>query len=77
MIVLEALPKGTTFTQHYFISDILPHLDGEKLRYRRKKPGQEFFCTWTIQTVTTKRRSRENSKKNTLPEHRTYHIRQT
>jgi hypothetical protein len=43
LIVLEALPKGTTFTQHYFISDILPDLDGEKLRYRRKNPGQGFF----------------------------------
>jgi histone-lysine N-methyltransferase SETMAR len=42
LIVLEALPKGTTFTQHYFVSDILPHLDGEKLRYRRNNPGQEF-----------------------------------
>jgi histone-lysine N-methyltransferase SETMAR len=43
LIILEALPKGTTCTQHYFISDILPDLDGEKLRYRRKNPGHEFF----------------------------------
>jgi histone-lysine N-methyltransferase SETMAR len=43
LIVLEALPKGTTFTQHNFISDISPDLDGEKLRYRRKNPGQESF----------------------------------
>jgi hypothetical protein len=41
LIVLEALAKETTCTQHYFISDILPDLDGEKLRYRRKNPGQE------------------------------------
>jgi hypothetical protein len=27
LIVLEALPKGTTFPQHYFISDILADLD--------------------------------------------------
>jgi histone-lysine N-methyltransferase SETMAR len=43
LIVLKALPKRTTFTQHYFISDILPDLDREKLRYRRKNPGQGFF----------------------------------
>jgi histone-lysine N-methyltransferase SETMAR len=43
LTVLEALSKGTTFTQHYFISDILSDLDGEKLRYRRKNPGQGFF----------------------------------
>jgi hypothetical protein len=76
-IVLEALPKGTTCTQHYFISDILSDLDGEKLRYRRKNLGQVFSCTWTIQNVTTQRRSRENSKRNTSPEHHTHHIHQT
>jgi histone-lysine N-methyltransferase SETMAR len=43
LIVLESLPKWTTFTQNYFISDILPDLDSEKLRYRRKNPGQELF----------------------------------
>jgi histone-lysine N-methyltransferase SETMAR len=43
LIVLEALPRGTTCTQHYFISDILPDLDGEKLRSRRNNPGQELF----------------------------------
>jgi hypothetical protein len=32
LIVLEAVPKETTCTQHYFISDILPDLDGEKQR---------------------------------------------
>jgi histone-lysine N-methyltransferase SETMAR len=42
-IVLKALPKRTTSSQHYFISDIPPDLDGEKLRYRRKNPGNEFF----------------------------------
>jgi transposase len=43
LIVLKALPKRTTFTQHSFISDILPDFGREKLRYRRKNPGQEFF----------------------------------
>jgi histone-lysine N-methyltransferase SETMAR len=43
LIVLEVLPKETTCTQHYFISGILPDLDGEKLRYCRKNPRQEFF----------------------------------
>jgi hypothetical protein len=43
LIGLETLLKGTTFTQHYFISDILSNLDREKLRYRRKNPGQESF----------------------------------
>jgi hypothetical protein len=43
LIVLEALPKETTCTQHYFISDILPDLDSEKLRYPRTNPGQECF----------------------------------
>jgi hypothetical protein len=40
LIVLEALPKRTTFTQHYSISDILPDLDSEKPRDHRKSPGQ-------------------------------------
>jgi hypothetical protein len=43
LIVLEALPKGTTCIQHYVVSDILPDMDGEKLRYRRNNPGQAFF----------------------------------
>jgi histone-lysine N-methyltransferase SETMAR len=42
-IVLEPLTKGTKFTQHYFIEDIVPDLDSEKRRNRRKNPGQEFF----------------------------------
>jgi hypothetical protein len=41
LIVLEVLPKGTALTQHYFISDILPDLNSEKLRDRGKNPGQE------------------------------------
>jgi hypothetical protein len=47
LIVLEALPKGTTSPRHYFISRILPDLDGEKLRYRRKNQDENFSCTWT------------------------------
>jgi hypothetical protein len=43
LIILEALPKETAFTQHYFSSDILPDLDSEKLRCHRKNPGQELF----------------------------------
>jgi hypothetical protein len=31
LIVQEALPKGTTFTQHFFIADIFPDLDSENL----------------------------------------------
>jgi hypothetical protein len=42
VVVLEALPKEMICTQHDFISDILPDLDGEKLRYRRKNRGQEI-----------------------------------
>jgi hypothetical protein len=77
LIVLEPLPKGTTCTQHDFISDILPDLDGEKLRYRRKTQDKNCSCTWTIQNVEGQRRSRESFKRNTSPEHRTHHIRQT
>jgi hypothetical protein len=43
LIVLEALPKETTCTRYDFISDISLELDGLKLRYRRKNPGQDFF----------------------------------
>jgi histone-lysine N-methyltransferase SETMAR len=43
LIVLKALPKVTTCTHHYFTSDVLPDLDGEKLRYRRTNRGQAFF----------------------------------
>jgi hypothetical protein len=43
LIVLETLPKGTTFLQHYFIWDILPDLYEEKLSRPRKKLGQDFL----------------------------------
>jgi hypothetical protein len=42
-IVLDPLTKGTTWTQYYFISNILRDLDIETLRYRCKNPGQEIF----------------------------------
>jgi hypothetical protein len=42
LIALEAVPKGTTCTQQYFIWDIIPDLEGEKLRYRHRNSGREF-----------------------------------
>jgi hypothetical protein len=65
LIVLEALSKGTRFTQHYFISDILPDLDSEKLKCRRKNPGKGFFRHMDNSKVTAQRRLWINSRRNT------------
>jgi hypothetical protein len=43
-IVLNSLPQGQSFTQDYFISDIVPAFTKEKLRFRRHHPGVIFFC---------------------------------
>jgi hypothetical protein len=32
LIVLKGLPKETTCTQHYFVSNVLPDLDRQKLK---------------------------------------------
>jgi hypothetical protein len=43
LLVTEDLPKGQKYNQDYFISDILPELESEKMRYQRKKQGGTFF----------------------------------
>jgi hypothetical protein len=61
LLIPEYLPKGQKYNQDYFISDILPELKREKMRYERRKQGQLFSCTWTVQQVTTLGKPRENS----------------
>jgi hypothetical protein len=42
LLIAEYLPKGQKYGQVYFISDILPELEQEKMRYRRRKQGATF-----------------------------------
>jgi hypothetical protein len=39
---LNSLPQGQSFTQDYFISEIVPVFTKEKLRFRRHHPGVTF-----------------------------------
>jgi histone-lysine N-methyltransferase SETMAR len=43
LLIAEDLPKGQKYNQDYFISDILPELEREKMRYKRRKKGGTFF----------------------------------
>jgi hypothetical protein len=42
LLITEYLPKGQKHSQDYFISDILPDLEREKMRYQRRKRGGTF-----------------------------------
>jgi histone-lysine N-methyltransferase SETMAR len=42
LMVLNSLPKTQSFTQDCFISEIVPRLTKEKLRFRRHHPGMAF-----------------------------------
>ena len=43
LLMADDLPKGQKYNQDYFISDILPELEGEKKRYTRRKQGGTFY----------------------------------
>jgi histone-lysine N-methyltransferase SETMAR len=43
LLIAEYLPKGQKYNQDCFISDILPALEREKMRYERRKQGRTFF----------------------------------
>jgi hypothetical protein len=43
LLIAEHLPKGQKYNQDYFISDILPELERQKMRYERRKQGRTFF----------------------------------
>jgi hypothetical protein len=42
-LIVEYLPKGQKSNQGHFISDILPELEREKMRYQWMKPRCPFF----------------------------------
>jgi hypothetical protein len=42
-LIAEYLPKDQKYNQDYFISDILPELERQKMRYKRRKQGRTFF----------------------------------
>jgi hypothetical protein len=42
LIVLNSLPRGQSFTQDHFISEIVPVFTKEKLGFRRHHPGVTF-----------------------------------
>jgi hypothetical protein len=39
LLIAECLPKDQQYSQDYFISDIFPELEREKMRYKRRKQG--------------------------------------
>jgi transposase len=43
LLIAEYLAKGQKYNQDYFISDNLPELEREKMRYERRKQGRTFF----------------------------------
>jgi hypothetical protein len=43
LLVLDALPHGQTFIQNYFITEVLPMLQEENVRFRRKHSGGTVF----------------------------------
>jgi transposase len=44
LLIAEDLPKGQKYSQDYFISDILPALEREKMRYKRRKQGGTCYA---------------------------------
>jgi hypothetical protein len=42
LLIADDLPKGQKYNQDYFISHILPELEREKMRYKRRKQGGTF-----------------------------------
>jgi hypothetical protein len=51
LTVLNSLPQGQSFTQDYFISEIVRAFTKEKLRLRYHHPRVTFLCTWIIPVV--------------------------
>jgi hypothetical protein len=45
LTILNSLPQGQSFTQDYFISEIVPAFTKEKPRFQRNHPGVTFRCT--------------------------------
>jgi hypothetical protein len=43
LLIADDLPKGQKYNQDYFISDILPELKREKMRYKGRKQGGTFY----------------------------------
>jgi hypothetical protein len=43
LISLKALPDDQTYTQEYFIENILPDFVNEKMRNRRRNRAGQFF----------------------------------
>jgi hypothetical protein len=43
LLIAEDLPKDQKYNQDYFISDILPKLEREKRRHKRRKQGGTFY----------------------------------
>jgi histone-lysine N-methyltransferase SETMAR len=43
VLIAEYVPTGQKYSQDYFMSDILPELEREKLRYKRRKQGVTLY----------------------------------
>jgi hypothetical protein len=52
LILLDVLPKGSTFNQQYFIDYVFPDLKTENQDLAVQCRLQLFGCTWIIQCVT-------------------------
>jgi hypothetical protein len=61
LLIAGYIPKGQKYNQDYFIWDILPELEQEKMRYKRMKQGGTFAYTWITQKVMMVATSKKNS----------------
>jgi hypothetical protein len=58
-LIADHLPNGQNDNQDYFISDILPELEREKMGYQRKKQGEAFYGHMDHSKVTVVAKSRK------------------
>jgi hypothetical protein len=60
LLIAGDLPKGQKYNQDYFISDILPELEREKMRYKPSKQGGTFWAHMENSKAMMARKSRAN-----------------
>jgi hypothetical protein len=60
LLIADDLPKGQKYKQEYFVWDILPGLEREKMRYKRRKQGGTFYVHMDHSEAMMVRKSRAN-----------------
>jgi hypothetical protein len=76
LIVLDVLPRGSTFKQLYFINDIFPDLKTANPNFRRQKTGPPFWVHMNNSGCHNGSKVRSTIKRTTFPECRTRPINQ-